>query len=427
MFEQSLSEVDSDVAGAIGSEVERQENNIELIASENFVSRAVLEAAGSVMTNKYAEGYPRKRYYGGCENMDTVEQLAIDRVCELFGCKFANVQAHSGSGANMAAYMATIDIGDTILSMDLSHGGHLSHGAPVSFSGKWYKVKHYRVNEETEVIEPDELRAAAEEADPDVIVAGFSAYPREIPFNVFREIADKHNAYLIVDIAHIAGLVAAGEHSDPFPAADIVTSTTHKTLRGPRGGLILTNDEELATRINKAIFPGLQGGPLMHLIAAKAVAFKEALRPQFKNYQKQVKKNAIKLGKELAGKGFHIVSGGTDNHLLLVNLTPKNITGKKAEAILDEVGITANKNTVPGETESPFVTSGIRLGTPAVTTRGMKEAEMEIIADLINRVISNPDNKKIHAEVRKEVSQLTERFPLYPFIEEKGLVAAGIE
>ncbi len=427
MFTEPVEKVDPKVAEALGEEVKRQENNIELIASENFVSRAVLEAAGSVMTNKYAEGYPGKRYYGGCENMDTVEQLAIDRACELFDCEFANVQPHSGSGANMATYMALIEPGDKILSMDLSHGGHLSHGAPVSFSGKLYDVEHYGVNEETEVIEAADLFASAEQADPDLIVAGYSAYPREIPFETFREVADRHNAYLVVDIAHIAGLVATGNHSNPFPEADVVTSTTHKTLRGARGGLILTNDEDLAEKIDSAIFPGIQGGPLMHLIAAKAVAFKEALSEDFIEYQQQIKKNAVRLGKELDERGFHIVSGGTDNHLLLVNLNPKEITGKKAENILDEVGITANKNTVPGETRSPFVTSGIRLGTPAVTTRGMEEPQMEEIADLIDRIVSNPEDIEIHARVEEEVSQLTAEFPLYPFIEERGLVAAGME
>jgi len=426
MFDKSIEKTDPEVAEAIGEEVKRQENNIELIASENFVSRGVLEAAGSVMTNKYAEGYPEQRYYGGCENMDTVEQLAIDRACELFDCEYANVQPHSGSGANMATYMALIETGDTILSMDLSHGGHLSHGAPVSFSGKWYDVHHYGVNEETEVIEPDELRQSARKAAPDLIVAGYSAYPREIPFDIFREIADEHDAYLVVDIAHIAGLVAAGEHSSPFPESDVVTTTTHKTLRGGRGGMILTNDGELAKKIDKAIFPGIQGGPLMHLIASKAVALKEALQPEFKQYQGQVKKNARRLGAELSERGFHIVSEGTDNHLLLVNLNPKDITGKKAEEILDEVGITTNKNTVPGETRSPFVTSGIRLGTPAVTTRGMKEDEMEAIAELIDRVVSNPDDTATHRRIQEEVSRLTERFPLYPFLDEQGLAVAGI-
>jgi len=326
----------------------------------------------------------------------------------------------------MATYMALIELGDTILSMDLSHGGHLSHGAPVSFSGKWYDVHHYGVNEETEVIEPDELREAAHEANPDLIVAGYSAYPREIPFDIFREVADEVDAYLVVDIAHIAGLVASGEHSSPFPESDVVTTTTHKTLRGGRGGMILTNDEKLAQKINKAIFPGIQGGPLMHLIASKAVAFKEALQPEFKEYQRQIKANARRLGEELSCRGFHIVSGGTDSHLLLVNLNPKDITGKKAEEILDEVGITANKNTVPGETRSPFVTSGIRLGTPAVTSRGMKEDEMEIIAELIDKVVSNPDDSGIHEKVAGEVSELTARFPLYPFLDDRGLAGAGM-
>ena len=425
LFSDSVGEVDPEVAEALEAEVGRQENNIELIASENFVSRAVLEAAGSVMTNKYAEGYPGKRYYGGCENMDTVENLAIKRACELFDCEYANVQSHSGSGANMATYMALIEPGDTIMSMDLSHGGHLSHGAPVSFSGKLYDIAHYRVSEESEVIEPEELFRVAEECDPDIVLAGYSAYPREIPFDVFREVADKHDAYFVVDIAHIAGLVATGHHSSPFPEADVVTSTTHKTLRGARGGLILTNNGEIAEKIDKTIFPGTQGGPLMHQIAAKAVAFKEALKPEFSDYQEQIKKNAVRFGEELSDRNFHIVSGGTDNHLLLVNLNPKKITGKKAENILDEVGITANKNTVPGETRSPFITSGIRLGTPAVTTRGMKEDEMARIAELIDRVVSNPDDADEHRAVAREVSELTAKFPLYPFIEE-GFAAAGI-
>ncbi len=427
MFDESVETVDHEVAEALKKEVARQENNIELIASENFASRAVLETAGSVMTNKYAEGYPGKRYYGGCENMDTVERLAIDRACELFNCKYANVQAHSGSGANMAAYMALINPGDKILSMDLSHGGHLSHGAPVSFSGQLYEVAHYGVNEKSERIEAEEVIEAAEKFNPDLIVAGYSAYPREIPFDLFREVADAHDAFLVVDIAHIAGLVAAGHHSSPFPQADVVTSTTHKTLRGPRGGLILTNDQDIADKINKKIFPGIQGGPLMHQVAAKAVAFKEAMTEEFADYQKQVISNAIRLGEVLDDRGFHIVSGGTDNHLLLVNLVPKNITGKLAEKILDEVGITANKNTVPGETESPFVTSGVRLGTPAVTTRGMKEAEMEKIGELIDRVVSNPEDTKAHKMVKVEVSKLTAEFPLYPFIEGSGYSAVGIQ
>ncbi len=423
MFDEPIQEVDPKIADAIRQEVDRQEEGLELIASENFVSRAVLEAAGSVMTNKYAEGYPDARYYGGCENMDVVESLAIERACKLFDCDFANVQPHSGSQANMAAYMSLIEPGDTIMSMDLTNGGHLTHGAPVNFSGKLYDIVHYKVDEETEVIEPDHLWKTAEEADPDVVLAGYSAYPRKIPFEVFADISEEHDAYFVVDIAHIAGLVARDEHPSPFPHADLVTSTTHKTLRGARGGLILTNDEKLADQIDSTIFPGIQGGPLMHIIAAKAVSFKEALRPEFKDYQQQIKINATVLGRELAARGYHIVSGGTDTHLLLVNLKSKGLTGKQAEEALDEVNITTNKNTVPGETESPFVTSGIRLGTPAITTRGMGEASMEKVAELIDRVLSNLDKDnigEIKDHVRQEVGALTESYPLYPFVRDRG-------
>lgn len=426
MFDEPLDDVDPDVADAISSEVERQEEGIELIASENFVSRAVLEAAGSVMTNKYAEGYPEQRYYGGCENMDTVEQLAIDRACELFDCEYANVQPHSGSGANMATYMSLIEPGDTIMSMDLTNGGHLSHGAPVNFSGQLYDIAHYKVNEETEVIEPDDLRETAKEADPDIVLAGYSAYPREIPFDVFAEIAEEFDAYFVVDIAHIAGLVAKDEHPNPFPQADVVTTTTHKTLRGARGGMIMTNDGDIAETIDKKIFPGTQGGPLMHIIAGKAVAFKEALQPEFKEYQAQIKRNAKRLGEALDERGYHIVSGGTDTHLILVNLKPKGLTGKEAEEALDAVNITTNKNTVPGETESPFVTSGVRLGTPAVTTRGMDEDAMEEIAELIDRVLTNLDSESVMDEVARDVKDLMAQYPLYPFIEEKGLAAHNL-
>lgn len=426
MFDEPLDDVDPDVADAITSEVERQEEGIELIASENFVSRAVLEAAGSVMTNKYAEGYPEQRYYGGCENMDTVEQLAIDRACELFDCDFANVQPHSGSGANMATYMSLIEPGDTIMSLDLTNGGHLSHGAPVNFSGELYDIAHYKVNEESEVLEPDDLWETANEAEPDIVLAGYSAYPREIPFDVFAEIAEEHDAYFVVDIAHIAGLVAKDEHPNPFPQADVVTTTTHKTLRGARGGMIMTNDEEIAETIDKKIFPGIQGGPLMHIIAAKAVAFKEALQPEFKEYQAQIKKNAETLGEALDERGYHIVSGGTDTHLILVDLTPKDLTGKEAEEALDEVNITTNKNTVPGETRSPFVTSGVRLGTPAVTTRGMEEDAMVEIAELIDRVLSNLGSEDVKDEVRQRVKDFTSDYPLYPFIREKGLAAHNL-
>jgi glycine hydroxymethyltransferase len=427
MFDEPIEQTDPEVAEALSDEVERQENGIELIASENFVSRAVLEAAGSVMTNKYAEGYPGKRYYGGCTNMDTVENLAIERACELFDCEFANVQPHAGSQANMATYMALIEPGDTIFSMKLDNGGHLTHGAPVNFSGQLYDVVHYGVDEDSERIEPDQLRERAREANPDLIVAGYSAYPREIPFDVFREIADEHDAYFVVDIAHIAGLVAADVHSSPFPQADVVTTTTHKTLRGPRGGMIMTNDEEIADDVNSQIFPGIQGGPLMHIIAGKAVAFKEALQPEFTEYQQQIKDNARALGEALSERGYHVCSGGTDNHLLLVNVKESlGITGKKAEEVLDEVEITTNKNTVPGETESPFVTSGLRLGTPAVTTRGMEEDAMDTIAELIDRVLQSPDDEEAKTDVQHDVHELTDRYPLYPFIEQKGLAAAGL-
>lgn len=358
--------------------------------------------------------------------MDTVESLAIDRACELFDCEFANVQPHSGSQANMATYMALIEPGDTIMSMDLTNGGHLTHGAPVNFSGKLYDIAHYEVDEESEIIEPDHLRSVAEESNPDIVLAGYSAYPREIPFEVFAEIADRHDAYFVVDIAHIAGLVAKDEHPNPFPQADVVTTTTHKTLRGARGGLILTNDEELSDEIDSQIFPGIQGGPLMHVVAAKAVAFKEALQPEFKDYQKQIKKNAKTLAQELDERGYHIVSGGTDNHLLLVNLKSKGLTGKEAEEALDEVTITTNKNTVPGETESPFVTSGIRLGTPALTTRGMEEDAMIRVAELIDKTLSNIDSSEVYDEVRQQVKELTESYPLYPFIRDQGLAASRI-
>jgi glycine hydroxymethyltransferase len=429
MFDEPIQETDPKIAEAIQDEVQRQEEGLELIASENFVSRAVLEAAGSVLTNKYAEGYPDARYYGGCENMDTVESLAIDRACELFDCEYANVQPHAGSQANMATYMALIEPGDTIMSMDLTNGGHLTHGAPVNFSGQLYDIAHYKVDEESEVIEEDHLREVAAEAEPDIVLAGYSAYPREIPFEVFADIADEHDAYFVVDVAHIAGLIAKGVHPSPFPEADVVTTTTHKTLRGARGGLILTNQEELIDEINSQIFPGIQGGPLMHIIAAKAVAFKEALQPDFEDYQIQLRDNARKLGDELDERGYHIVSGGTDTHLLLVDLRPKGLTGKQAEEALDEVNITTNKNTVPGETESPFVTSGIRLGTPALTTRGMEEDAMVEVADLIDRVLSNLDDPEIDTikdDVRNDVRELTEEYPLYPFIRDEGFAATGL-
>lgn len=404
---------DPELHDAMMKELERQEKHVELIASENFASPTVMEAQGSVLTNKYAEGYPDKRYYGGCEFVDKAEQLAIDRAKELFGVKYANVQAHSGSQANMAAYFAMIEPGDTILGMDLSHGGHLTHGSPVNFSGKLYNVISYGVSKENEQIDYDQLEALAKEHKPKLIVAGASAYPRTIDFKRFREIADMVDAYFMVDMAHIAGLVAAGVHPSPVEYAHITTSTTHKTLRGPRGGLILTNDEDLAKKINSRVFPGSQGGPLMHVIAAKAVAFKEALGDEFKTYQQQVAKNASSMAERLMERGYRIVSGGTDNHLMLVDLTKQDITGKDAEAALGKANITVNKNTIPFETRSPFVTSGVRIGAPAVSSRGMKEPEMVVIADAIADVLDNIDNESKIAEVKGRIEELCGNFPLY--------------
>ncbi|MDI3473473.1 MAG: glycine hydroxymethyltransferase, partial [Thermotogaceae bacterium] len=376
MWWGNLKNTDPEVYEALLDELKREEYGLELIASENFTSPAVMEAMGSVMTNKYAEGYPKKRYYGGCEFVDKAELLAIERAKKLFNCKYANVQPHSGSQANMGVYLALAEPGDTILGMSLSHGGHLTHGATVNFSGKIFNSVQYGVNPRTEMIDYDEVRKLALEHRPKIIIAGGSAYSRIIDFKKFREIADEAGAYLVVDMAHFAGLVAAGIYPNPLEHAHVVTSTTHKTLRGPRGGLILTNDEELIKKINKMIFPGIQGGPLMHVIAAKAVCFKEALTEEFKEYQKQVVNNAKKLAQEISERGMRIVSGGTDTHLMLVDLTQKGISGKAAEKALEKVGITVNKNTIPNETRSPFVASGIRIGTPAVTTRGMKEDEM---------------------------------------------------
>lgn len=408
-----LKDTDIDVYNAIEKELDRQENGLELIASENFVSKSVMEAVGSAMTNKYAEGYPNKRYYGGCEFVDIVETLAIERAKELFGAKFANVQAHSGSQANMAAYRSLIDLGDCILGMRLDHGGHLTHGKNVNFSGNDYKVISYSVKKDDERIDYDEIRKLALENQPKLIIAGASAYPRTIDFKKFREIADEVGAYLVVDMAHIAGLVATGLHPSPIPYAHITTSTTHKTLRGPRGGLILTNDEEIAKKIDKIIFPGIQGGPLMHIIAGKAVAFKEALSPEFKKYQEQVIKNAKVLADTLTQKGVRVVSGGTDNHLILVDLTNLDITGKDAEKILEKVNITVNKNGIPYDTKSPFVTSGIRLGTPALTTRGMKENEMILIGNLIVTALQNSDNDEILKNIIEDIKILCKKFPLY--------------
>lgn len=407
---ESIKNGDSEVYSIINEEHERQENNIELIASENFTSKAVMEAMGSYLTNKYAEGYPGKRYYGGCYVVDKVEELAKDRLKKLFGAEHVNVQPHSGSQANMGVYFAMLKPGDTIMGMDLSHGGHLTHGSPVNFSGKLFNVVSYGVNKETEQIDYDELRRKAIECKPKLIVAGASAYPRIIDFAKFREICDEVGAYLMVDMAHIAGLVAAGLHPSPVPYADFVTTTTHKTLRGPRGGVILCK-EKYAKAIDKTIFPGMQGGPLMHIIAAKAVCFGEALKDDFKEYSKQIVKNAKVLADELTKYGFRLVSGGTDNHLILLDLTNKDITGKDAEHLLDSIGITANKNTIPFETKSPFITSGIRIGTPAVTTRGFKEEEMKQIAYFINYAIDNRD--KDLSDVRNKVTELCNKFPIY--------------
>lgn len=408
-----LQEKDKAVWDIIKKEEDRQEYGIELIASENFVSKAVMEAAGSVLTNKYAEGYPGKRYYGGCQFVDEVETLAIERVKEIFGANYANVQAHSGSQANMAVYMALVNAGDKVMGMDLSAGGHLTHGLNINFSGILYNIVSYGVNKETELLDYEEIEKIAIAEKPKMIIAGASAYPRAIDFKKFREIADKVGAYLFVDMAHIAGLVAAGEHQNPLEFAHVVTSTTHKTLRGPRGGLILTNDEEIAKKLDKVIFPGIQGGPLMHIIAAKAVAFGEALQPEYKVYQQQVVKNAKALSEGLIKRGFRIVSGGTDNHLMLVDLRSKGITGKVAEQLLVEAEITCNKNGIPNDPEKPWITSGVRLGTPAVTGRGMKEAEMDIIAELIARVLDNPTDSSVREAVKKEVHDLGVKFPLY--------------
>ncbi len=408
-----IEKIDPELYEAIKREAERQEYKLNLIASENYASRAVMEAQGSILTNKYAEGYSGKRYYGGCDFVDIAEDLAIVRAKEIFKAKYVNVQPHSGSGANMAVYFSVLKPGDTIMSMDLSHGGHLSHGSPVSFSGKLYKIVPYGVSKETETLDYAELMEIAKECKPKMIVCGASAYPREIDFKQFREIADEVGAYLLADIAHIAGLVIAGVHQSPVPYADFVTTTTHKTLRGPRGGMIISRTEELAVGINKAVFPGIQGGPLMHIIAGKAVAFKEAMSENFIQDQIQTVKNAKTLCKCLKEKGFDIVSGGTDNHLMLVNLNNMHITGKDAEAAMSKAGIIANKNTVPFETRSPFITSGVRLGTPACTTRGMKEKEMELIADYIEIAIKNTANENLLSETSGKVRELCSRFPVY--------------
>jgi glycine hydroxymethyltransferase len=408
-----LSQADPEIFTAVQNEYARQHDNIELIASENFTSRAVMEAQGSCLTNKYAEGYPKKRWYGGCENVDVVEELAIERLEQLFGAEHANVQPHSGSQANAAVYFALLQPGDLILTMDLSHGGHLTHGHKMNFSGRFYRVVHYGVSRETETIDYDALEAQAMEHRPKMITAGASAYSRTIDFPRMRKIADACGAYLFVDMAHIAGLVAAGVHPSPIPYADLVTSTTHKTLRGPRGGLILCK-EKYAKEIDAQVFPGVQGGPLMHVIAAKAVAFGEALRPSFKAYQQQVLRNAKALCEGMKKNGFRIISGTTDNHLMLVDLLPKNVTGKEVQELLDQAGITVNKNAIPFDTQSPFKAGGIRLGTPAVTTRGMKEDEMFDIANLIEEAVDGRAEAGRIAQIRERVREMTARFPL-PF------------
>ncbi len=407
-----LDKVDPEVAHAIDLETKRQAGKLELIASENFVSEAVLEAQGCIMTNKYAEGYPGKRYYGGCEYVDIAETLAIERCKKLFGAEAVNVQPHSGTQANMAVYFAVCAPGDTVLGMNLSHGGHLSHGSPANFSGKFYKIVPYGVNRDTETIDYDELAVIARENKPKMIVVGASAYPRMIDFDKFRAVADEVGAVIMADIAHIAGLVAVGLHPSPIPVCEYVTTTTHKTLRGPRGGLIMCKEPYLKI-LNSRVFPGMQGGPLMHVIAAKAVALKEALMPDFKDYQQQIVKNAKAMADELKNSGFRLVSGGTDNHLMLVDLTAKGVTGKDAQEALDRAAITVNKNGIPFDTQGPMVTSGIRIGTPALTTRGMKENEMRLIASLIADVINHiNDEQKIQA-VAEEVKKLCSRFPLY--------------
>lgn len=411
-----LVETDPLVAEIIAKELQRQRNHLELIASENFTSPAVMAAQGSVLTNKYAEGLPRKRYYGGCQYIDEVEELAIERAKQLFGAAMANVQPHSGAQANFAVFLALLEPGDKIMGMDLSHGGHLTHGSPVNVSGKWFQVCHYGVSRETERLDYDFIRDLALKERPKLIICGYSAYPRIIDFEKFRAIADEVGAYLLADIAHIAGLVAAGYHPNPVPYCDVVTTTTHKTLRGPRGGLILSRDEELGKKLNKAVFPGSQGGPLEHVIAAKAVAFGEALKPEFKTYCGQIIANAKALANQLLHRGFKLVSGGTDNHLMLVNLSASAnpMTGKMAEQLLEDIGITVNKNTIPFDTQSPFVTSGIRLGTPAETTRGLKEEDFVEVANIIADRLLHPEDEKIKADCQARVARLCQRYPLYP-------------
>lgn len=407
-----LKKFDPELEEAVTAELHRQQNNLELIASENFTSTAVLEAQGSVLTNKYAEGYPGRRYYGGCEHVDRVENLAIERAKALFGAEHANVQPHAGAQANMAVYFAALEVGDKVMGLNLAHGGHLTHGSPVNASGKFYDFVSYGVSPETEMIDYDEVLKTAKDVRPKMILAGATAYPREIDFKRFKEIADEVGAIFVVDMAHIAGLVAAGVHQSPIPVCDLVPTTTHKTLRGPRAGMVLCK-QKWAEKIDKAVFPGFQGGPLMHAIAAKAVALKEAASDSFKEYQRQIVKNSKMLGEEMVNRGFRLVSGGTDTHLILVDLTSKNITGLDAQVSLDEVGITVNKNTIPFEKRPAFVTSGIRIGTPAVTTRGMKEDEMVLIADLIATILENLDNKEVKEQIKEKVRELTTAFPIY--------------
>lgn len=411
-----LATTDPELTGYIQQELQRQRDGIELIASENFTSAAVLAAQGSVLTNKYAEGLPGKRYYGGCEFVDKIEQLAIDRAKQLFGAAHANVQPHSGAQANFAVFLALLQPGDTIMGMDLSHGGHLTHGSPVNVSGKWFKVEHYGVSRETERLDYDQIRDLAKKHQPKMIICGYSAYPRIIDFEKFRAIADEVGAYLMADIAHIAGLVATGHHPNPLSHCHVVTTTTHKTLRGPRGGLILTNDEELGKKFDKAVFPGTQGGPLEHVIAGKAVAFGEALKPEFKAYSGQVIANAQAMASQLQSRGLKLVSDGTDNHLMLVDLRSVDMTGKQADKLVSEVHITANKNTVPFDPQSPFVTSGLRLGSPAMTTRGMGTTEFTEIANIISDRLLNPEDDSVVADCRQRVASLCDRFPLYPHL-----------
>jgi len=418
MLNKSIFELDHEVAESILKEINRQNENLELIASENFVPNGIMEAMGSVLTNKYAEGYPKKRYYGGCENVDVIEKLATTRAKELFGAEYANVQPHSGTQANMAVYLTALEPGDTMFGMDLSHGGHLSHGHPLNFTGKLYNVVFYGVNKETETIDYDNLAKLANEHKPKLIMAGASAYSRAIDFKRFKEIADSIGAVLVVDMAHIAGLVAAGVHESPVPYADFVTSTTHKTLRGPRGGMILSKKKHLK-ELRKVVFPGIQGGPLEHVIAAKAICFKLAMEAEFKTYQTQVVKNAKVLSSHLMESGLRIVSGGTDNHLMLVDVTPLNITGKDAEKALDIAGITVNKNTIPFDTNPPMVSSGIRIGTPSITTRGMQEGQMKSISELIVKALKNTNDEQALLKVKDEVKELTSAFPIYKDLIEK--------